>query len=192
MILALVYHRCPLLCNQVLDRPDAEPQAAVARRRGRLRRGGRQHRPGGHARAGRPEEGGLPGTLRSARERSGLALPDRRRRSRSTRCREAVGFQYVYDPQTKLFAHAAGVVVLTPGGQARPATSTASNTRPRTWRGELRRAAAGRIGSRDRAGCFCSATTTTRRPASTRSRSSACSASSGPRRPSPWGSNVAL
>lgn len=31
---------------------------------------------------------------------------------------ESVGFEYVYTPENKQFAHAAGLVVLTPGGQA--------------------------------------------------------------------------
>ena len=67
------------------QRADPDPEAAVARRRQGVRRGGGEHRPGGDARAGVEEEGGLPGALRPARDRIGLALPhgrsgvDRRR-----------------------------------------------------------------------------------------------------------------
>ena len=78
VILAPVYYRCPLLCNQVLNGLTREPEAAVARRRQGFRRGGRQHRPGGDAGAGGREEGGLPGALRPAGSGGGLALPDGR------------------------------------------------------------------------------------------------------------------
>ena len=85
VILALVYYRCPLLCNQVLNGLTRSLEAALARRRQGLRRRGRQHQPGRDARAGGAEEGGVPGALRPARDRGGLALPDGRSRRRSTR-----------------------------------------------------------------------------------------------------------
>ena len=46
-----------------------------------------------------------------------LALPDRRRRRRSTALTEAAGFNYVWDEATQQFAHASGIVVVTPDGK---------------------------------------------------------------------------
>ena len=45
----------------------------------------------------------------------------------------AIGFRYTYNPRTQLYAHAAGVVVVTPDGGL-PATFTGSIFRPRNSR----------------------------------------------------------
>ena len=85
VILALVYYGCPLLCNQVLNglTRSLKPLSLDA---------GKDFEvvavsidPGETPELAGREEGRLPGALRPARGRAGLAFPDRRRGSRSTR-----------------------------------------------------------------------------------------------------------
>jgi protein SCO1/2 len=146
VILALVFHRCPLLCNQVLTGltrslkplpigagvdfdvvavsidPEDTPEVAGRKKAGYLER---YDRPGGEA---------------------GWHFLTGRKEAIDALCK-AVGFRYVYDAQKQLFAHAAGVVVLTPGGQA--AQYFYGIEYPsKELDGAIRRAASGRIGSR--------------------------------------------
>lgn len=115
VILALVYYRCPMLCTQILTGvesslkavslepgrdfevlsvsidPKDTPELAAAKKQMYLRRYGR------------------PGTANgwhflTADERNSRALAD------------AVGFHYKYDPKTDQYAHASGIMVLTPDG----------------------------------------------------------------------------
>ena len=58
----------------------------------------------------------VPGALRPARCRGRLALPHRRT-GRDHRLTEAVGFRYHYDAENDQFAHASGIMVLTPDGK---------------------------------------------------------------------------
>ena len=169
MILAPVYYGCPLLCGQVLAgltrglkplsleagkdfdviafsiNPDEGPALAQAKKTAYLERYDR------------------PGTESGWHFLTG-------EQASITALAETIGFRYTYNPQTKLFTHAAGVVVVTPEGvvsryffgidyppkelQAR------ARARPRRPRGLA-----------DRQAAACSVTTTTRRPASTRFRS---------------------
>ena len=117
MILALVYYECPMLCVQALNglvkslkvlalepgrdytivtvsfNPEETPKEAAAKKDEYV---GRFGRPGAadawHF---------LTGTEASIR-----VLTD------------TVGFHYVYDPETKQFAHPTGMIVLTPEGRA--------------------------------------------------------------------------
>lgn len=115
-LLVLAYYRCPMLCSMVLQGvetslkplsldpgqdfevivasidPSDTPALAAAKRREVL---ARYARPG--AAAGWHF---LTGSQESI-----------------TRLAAAVGFRYVYDPKRNEFAHAAGVVFLTPAGQ---------------------------------------------------------------------------
>jgi protein SCO1/2 len=115
-VLILAYYRCPMLCDMVMQAaesglrplslqpgkdfdvivasidPADTPERAAMKKRDILQR---------YARPG--SEGGwhfLTGPQSSIRP---LA--------------SAVGFQYVYDPKLQQFAHAAGIVLLTPGGK---------------------------------------------------------------------------
>jgi len=116
VVLALVYYSCPLLCNQVLNgltssldiiRLDAgkefnvvalsfdardTTELAMSKKREYLKR---------YDRAG-AEQGWhfLTGDQQSI-----------------DRVTEAVGFKYAFDEDTKQFAHASGIMVLTPGGK---------------------------------------------------------------------------
>jgi len=116
VILALVYYRCPMLCTQILNGlesslkavtfdpgrdfevvsvsfdPKDTPEIAAAKKQMYLRRYGRANTANGwHFLTGEPSN------IR--------VLAD------------AVGFHYKYDPATDQFAHASGVMVLTPGGR---------------------------------------------------------------------------
>jgi protein SCO1/2 len=115
-VLALVYHRCPLLCSQVqrgilsslramslvADRdfevivlsidPKDGPGIASEARAAMLR---------GYGRPG--SEGGFH--FLTGEEPAIVALAD------------AVGFRYRYDPATGQYAHAGGIIVLTPSGR---------------------------------------------------------------------------
>jgi protein SCO1/2 len=117
VVLALVYFRCPMLCPLTLNGlarslkgmsfdagqefevvvvsfdPRETPAAAAAAKREALRAYGRpETAPGWHFLTGGPE-------------------PIRR-------LTQAVGFRYFWDPQVGQFAHAAGIVLLTPHGVA--------------------------------------------------------------------------
>lgn len=116
VLLALVYYECPLLCSQVLNgltsaldvlrfnagdefdvvavsfNPKEGPGMAAAKKRAYMER---YKRPG--------TEGGW----------HFLTGPE----SSIAQLTEAVGFRYVWDEQTKQFAHAAGVVLATPQGR---------------------------------------------------------------------------
>lgn len=145
VVLALVFHRCPLLCNQVLTGltrsvkplpleagvdfdvvavsidPEDTPEVAARKKTGYLER---YDRPGAEA---------------------GWHFLTGRKEAIDALCK-SVGFRYVYDPVKKLFAHAAGVVVLTPGGQAAQ-YFYGIDYPSKELDGAIRRAASGRIGS---------------------------------------------
>ena len=116
VILALVYYSCPMLCNQVLQglasslralsfdvgrqfkvvvvsfNPHETPSMAVAKKQDALER---YHRAGTEA-----------GWHFLTSEEPSIAALTR-----------AVGFRYAYDSKTKLYAHASGIVILTPQGR---------------------------------------------------------------------------
>ena len=145
VILAAVYYRCPLLCNQVLNAltrslkplsldagkgfdvvavsidPDETPELASKKKAAYLERYGR------------------PGTesgwhFLTGDQASIAALT------------EAIGFRYTYNPQTKLYAHAAGIVVVTPDGRI-SRYYYGIDYPAKDLQAELERARAGRIGS---------------------------------------------
>lgn len=119
IILNLVYYDCPLLCNQVLDSlvrslnvlkykvgrdfdvlsvsidPRETPDKAMAKEADVLRR---YTLDGGEARAGWHFLTG---------EESAIE-----------RLSKSVGFRFSYNPTTRLYAHPAGIVFLTPDGRA--------------------------------------------------------------------------
>jgi protein SCO1/2 len=116
LILALVYYECPMLCTQVLNglvsaldilpfdagreydvlavsfNPREGPGLAMAKKESYV---ARYKRPG--------TEGGLHFLTGPEASIAQLA--------------RAVGFRYTWDPAIKQYAHAAGVVVLTPAGR---------------------------------------------------------------------------
>jgi protein SCO1/2 len=116
VVLSLVYFDCPMLCTMVLNGmvesflamkyhvnqdfvvvtvsfdPRETPELAAQKKQTYLTRYGRQDAaPGWHF---------LTGDENSIRKLT-----------------DAVGFHYVYDPQIKQFAHASGIMVLTPEGK---------------------------------------------------------------------------
>ena len=114
VILALVYYQCPMLCTQILNGlvislrgmslvsgrdfevvavsidPTETPDLAARKKAEYLRRYAKSS-SGWHFLTG--------------------AEPQIRQLA------EAVGFRYAYDPQTKQYAHASAIMVLTPGGR---------------------------------------------------------------------------
>jgi protein SCO1/2 len=145
VILVLLYYRCPLLCSQVLNgltrslkpltltagsdfelvavsiSPAETPELASQKRTAYLERYGRSG----------AEEGWhfLVGAEEPIAE---LA--------------RTVGFRYQYNPQTKLYAHAAGIVILTPDGRV-ARYFYGIDYPPKDLQNEIKRAAAGQIGS---------------------------------------------
>lgn len=115
-LLVLAYYHCPMLCDLVLQGvetglkplslepgreldvvvvsidPQETPALAAAKKREILARYGR------------------PGTASGWHFLTGP-------QPSITRLANAVGFRYVYDPQRNQFAHAAGIVILTPAGR---------------------------------------------------------------------------
>ncbi|MGO9597098.1 MAG: SCO family protein [Isosphaeraceae bacterium] len=146
LILALVYYRCPLLCNQVLNglsrslkalkgsagsdfdvlavsiNPEETPELAGQKKQAYLERYGRPGaQRGWHFLVG-----------------DGNAI--------TALCRVA-GFRYSFNPATKLYAHAAGIMVVTPDGRI-ARYFYGIDYPPRELENELQRAASGQIGSR--------------------------------------------
>ena len=145
VILTLVYYECPMLCNQVLNAltramrglnfdvgdqyevvtvsidPTETPALAARKKAGYL---GRYERPG----AGRGWHF-LTGDAASIEK---LA--------------RSVGFRYVYMPESKQYAHAAGITLLTPAGKVARYFFGISYA-PRDLRLGLTEASAGKIGS---------------------------------------------
>jgi protein SCO1 len=116
VILALAYFRCPMLCTQVLNGmvlgmrdsgfaigkefevltvsfdPDDSPTAAAAKKKSYIRYYGNPEAAADwHFLTGRPDS--------------------------IKRLTDSVGFRYVYDEKSDQFAHAAGILILTPTGR---------------------------------------------------------------------------
>jgi len=145
VILAPVYYRCPMLCNQVLNGltrslkplslgagrdfdvvavsidPDETPELAARKKLSYLER---YDRPG--------SESGWH--FLTGDEASIAALT------------RAIGFRYTYNPRTKLYAHAAGVVVVTPDGRI-ARYFYGIDFPAKDLQAELERARQGRVGS---------------------------------------------
>ncbi len=116
VLLALVYYRCPMLCTQILNGvisslkavsfnpgrdfevvsvsfdPKDTPETAAAKKENYLRRYNRPNTANGFH-------------FLTGDETNIKALTD------------AVGFHYRYDPITQQFAHASGIMILTPDGR---------------------------------------------------------------------------
>jgi protein SCO1/2 len=146
LILALVYYRCPLLCNQVLSgltrslkalrgtagsdfdvlavsiNPEETPELAGQKRQAFLERYDRS--------------GAQRGWHFLVGDASAI----------TALCRVA-GFRYSFNPETKLYAHAAGIMVITPDGRI-ARYFYGIDYPPRELENELQRAASGQIGSR--------------------------------------------
>jgi protein SCO1/2 len=145
VILTLVYYNCPLLCTQVLNglgrgikplalgvgkdfeivtvsiNPEETPELAARKKAAylaRYDRDGAEH--GWHFLTGRQPE--IEALAR------------------------AVGFRYIYNPQSKLYTHAAGLVIVTPQGRAARYLFGVEFA-PRDLQFGLMEASAGRIGS---------------------------------------------
>ena len=117
VVLAFVYYECPMLCTQilnglvralgVLDQTAGKEFDVVAISFDRARDAG----------DGRGQEGGLPRHATSVPAPSAgwhfLTGDDANIR----RVTEAAGFQFAWDEATQQFAHASGVVVVTPDGR---------------------------------------------------------------------------
>jgi len=116
VILALVYYECPMLCNQVLN-------GLVSSLKGVSYDAGRQfdvvvvsfdprETP---ALAAKKKETYLKSYKRTGAESGWHFLTGEEQAIEGLT--RAVGFRYVYDPQTKQFAHASAIMILTPQGK---------------------------------------------------------------------------
>ena len=114
VLLSLVYYQCPMLCNMVLNGETAYDARDEARAGPRLRRGDHQLRSEG-------EDGPWPPQRRRpmsrnlesrARPTHGIFSPVTRRTF--DRLPQSVGFRYRWDDTTKQWAHASGIIVVTP------------------------------------------------------------------------------
>jgi protein SCO1/2 len=145
VILVLLYYRCPLLCSQVLNgltrslkplaittgsdfdlvavsiNPEETAELASQKKADYL---GRYDRPGAER-----------GWHFLVGDREPIAALAR-----------TAGFRFQYNPQTKLYAHAAGIMILTPDGRI-ARYFYGIDYPPKDLQNEIRRAAVGRIGS---------------------------------------------
>jgi protein SCO1 len=145
VIVVPVYYRCPLLCNQTLSAltrslkplsldagkdfevvaisidPEESPELASRKKAAYLER---YDRPGT----------GSGWHFLTGDQASIAAVA------------ESIGFRYTYNPQTKLYAHAAGIVVVTPDGRL-SRYYYGIDYPAKDLQAELKRAGSGRIGS---------------------------------------------
>jgi protein SCO1/2 len=145
IVLALVYYRCPMLCTLTMDGlvrsmsglslsagddftvltvsfdPREDPSLAAAAKRAALDRYGR------------------PGAADGWRFLTG-------EENQVRRLADAVGFRYQFDPATGQYAHAAGLVVLTPDGVVSRCLYGIDYS-PRDFRLAVVEASAGNVGS---------------------------------------------
>jgi protein SCO1 len=145
VILVPVYYGCPMLCNQLLNGltrsmkplsllpgkdfdviafsidPTERPELAAQKKAAYLER---YDRPGSEA----------GWHFLTAGEPSIAALA------------QAIGFRYTYNPTTKLYAHAAGIVIVTPEGRI-ARYFYGIDFPPKELQSELQAARVGRIGS---------------------------------------------
>jgi protein SCO1 len=145
VVLVLAYYRCPMLCTQVLNGlvqamldmplsagrdftvltvsfdPREQPELAAAKKHTYLQRYGR------------------PGAEQGWHFLTGDEGPIQR-------LTEAVGFRYTYDPRHDVFAHASGIMVLTPSGKISRYFFDVRYS-PRDLRLGLVEASEGRVGS---------------------------------------------
>ena len=117
VILALVYYRCPMLCTQILNGLESSLKAVSLQPRPGFRSCRRQLRSQGHARNSPPP--------RSRRTCAATAAPNTANgwhfltgdEANIKALTDAVGFHYKYDPNTDQFAHASGIMIVTPDGR---------------------------------------------------------------------------
>jgi protein SCO1/2 len=145
IILALVYYRCPLLCNQVLT--------GLTRSLKPLSKSAGTDFDVLAVSINPLESSELAGQKR----RAYLELYDRPRADRGWHflvgdastignlCR-TVGFHFQYNPETRLYAHAAGIVILTPRGRV-GRYFYGIEFPPKELQAELDRAARDQVGS---------------------------------------------
>ncbi len=145
VILALVYYRCPLLCNQVLNSLTRTLKVLTARAGSEFELVAVSIDPAETPElAGRKKAAYLERYDRAGTE-DGWHFLVGERRPIDDLCK-TVGFRYQYNPQTNLYAHAAGIVILTPGGRV-SRYFYGIEYPPEEVERELRQASAGRIGS---------------------------------------------
>ena len=145
VILALVYYRCPLLCNQVLNSLTRTLKVLTASAGSEFELVAVSIDPAETpALAGRKKAAYLERYDRAGTE-DGWHFLVGERRPIDDLCK-TVGFRYQYNPQTNLYAHAAGIVILTPGGRV-SRYFYGIEYPPKEVERELRQASAGRIGS---------------------------------------------
>jgi protein SCO1 len=145
VILAPVYYRCPLLCNQLLTglTRSLKPVSLSA---------GRDFdvvafsiNPRETADLARPKKVAYIEQYDRTGSQNGWHFLTGNQAS-ITGLAEAIGFRYTFNPATGLFAHAAGVVIVTPDGRI-ARYFYGIDFPPRELESELARARAGRIGT---------------------------------------------
>lgn len=159
VILAPVYYGCPMLCTQVLNgltdalrdvtfklgkdyevvafsiNPKEVPELAVQKRAAYLERLGlAADTRGWHFLTASPRNA-LPATAEGEAKNSAIDT-----------LTSTIGFRYAYDPEIDQYAHAGGVVVLTPGGKVSKYLYGIQPS-PRDVRLSLVEASAGKVGT---------------------------------------------
>jgi protein SCO1 len=145
VILSLVFYECPMLCNQILN-------ALTGSLKGMSLKIGEDYdvltvsfdpREGPEL-ARKKKDGYVHNLNRPGAEAGWHFLVGEE--AEIKRLTEAVGFRYAYDEQTRQFAHASGIMVLTPQGKVSHYLYGVEYA-PRDMRLSLVEASAGRIGS---------------------------------------------
>jgi protein SCO1 len=145
VVLSLVFYECPMLCNQILN-------ALTGSLKGMSLKIGQDYDvltvsfdPREGPELARKKKDGYVHSLNRAGAEEGWHFLTGQE-AEIKRLTEAVGFRYAYDEQTKQFAHASGIMVLTPQGKVSHYLYGVEYA-PRDVRLSLVEASAGRVGS---------------------------------------------
>ena len=116
VVLVFAYYGCPMLCTQVVNGLASALGVLVARTGPGLRGRHHQHRSTRHAAAAAAKKTAYLERYRrpGASAGSHFLTADPPAIDRLTK---AAGFRYVWDAQTKQFAHPTGIIVVTPDGR---------------------------------------------------------------------------
>lgn len=146
VVLALVFHSCPLLCSQILGGLTRSLRAVPLQAGADFDVLAVSFDPADTPAAAKEKKGVYLRQYNRPGTEDGWKFLTGDKAEIDALC-DAVGFKYVYNPETKQFAHAAGVVVLTPGGQAAQYFFGIDYS-PGDLEAAIKRAGEGRLGSK--------------------------------------------
>ena len=146
VVLALVFHSCPLLCSQILGSLTRTLRAVPLQPGADFDVLAVSFDPADTPSVAKEKKGVYLARYDRPGTEDGWKFLTGGKEEIDALC-DAVGFKYVYNPESKQFAHAAGIVVLTPGGQTAQ-YFFGIDYPPGDLEAAIKRAGEGRLGSK--------------------------------------------